>query len=423
MINSKEKFKKLFPDSKSPGSKPHRSKPAPQNNASQGSEEWEIMEFIREKRRHNSFNDSFYSTGPSPESLYQGQSYNPTYISSQKHTGIDRVKIYTNNYLIKDTEKLIEHSKSTNTKQIKDGLTVKTSFDNGTRVRRLYHEPDATGITWINLHRDYMSLVVNLPKVLTGNNLREIRTPIQLAKALESVYKTLEKEYHILFSPMDALVSEIEITRTEEMPRLCYNYEPVISRFKVPYMDWKPHYNGNITYANDQHSLVFYDKKLKQHGQPSHLLRIEYTLKNKDKINSVIDNKSNNKLTFLNIFENWEGTINKPYKDLINTMIQESEGTKVKKGTSTIDGLRQAYYAAEQDGRSAPGKVLMAVGLHHLEKRHIDFLSDLISEDKSPQSAYHFRENTVKNNQPYADAFKDVPLSELRQEIADAFTK
>ena len=420
MINTKKKFKSLFKQKKSELNEPDS--PAIEPNIptfKPGSPEWNAMEVVRKKRAGNRFSEHRYESTPSYQTLYHSALYNTHNILQHYSTGIDRLKIYTNNYLLKDIYGIVTHSKITDTDSLTKEVEVSSWTEKGSQRACIEIRPDARGISKITCFDNGMRIDMNPATVLTGNNMREIRSPKQLAQALESVQETIEQEYHLKVNLLNSLVSYIELSKTEEMPRIVSNYTTIFDRFKFPRMSRTTNRNGNATYKNKRHSVVFYDKKLHLQGAPSHLLRIEYQLKKKRKVEEL----TKDKLSAFDVFKKWDAFINRPYKTMISNMLNEPKTTQAKQGLTRIDGLRQAYFAAKGDGQSPQTKALLAYALSELSQDEIEAFSDTIRDDAGSSTAYHFRENTVKRHEPYTDAFNSVSLSQLRQEIKDAFAE
>ena len=420
MIDLKDDLEKLFEQEKAESGESEPDSPALESVPEPNSAEEDLTHFIRKKRDENGFREHSYKNSPSYDSLYHSGLYNTHTIQAQQNAGIDRLKLYTNNYQINRQGLLTKSPVSSGYHFKKKTASIKSwTTENRTKRFALIINPEAVGINAVKCFDNGMQVDMNPATVLRGNNIREIRSLKEMIQALESVQQTIEQEYQIKINLLTSLVSYVELCKTEEMPRAVSQYTGLLNRLSYPRMDRTPHRSGNVTFSNGRHSIVCYDKKLHLQGAPSTLLRIEHQLKERPKVEEI----TKKKLTPLDMYKKWGAFINRPYNNMIDKLLGETNSTQAKQGLNKTDAFRQAYRAADADGKQAPWKkAFFALTIASESAEQLQEFSDVVKEESNSSMAYHVRK-VIKEHEPYADAFKDVSLSKLRKELRDTFAE
>jgi len=122
---------------------------------------------------------------------------------------------------------------------------------------------------------------VTLPTVLRGDNRFEV-SPQQAVRALHKVEQHLEDK-GVAVDLSQAVISELECTKTRHVPRHVQEYAGALEQQKIPYLKQNT-FNGDdgsrtLYWNSSTRGLKVYDKGRQLDGESSSLMRIEYTLK------------------------------------------------------------------------------------------------------------------------------------------------
>ena len=381
-----------------------------------------LDEFVRLKEKAKGGERTAPLPGYSDLLPYQGQSKQHSITYKTINTGIDSVNLSSNHYSI-DAESIHR----TGSKLQQDGqVDVHTNHHRdysrpNTTTYSIKIKPDREGIAYISCYPTGITLRINSPKILTGNNLQETRDPDDFIRAVRDVQRHIKEEYSIETDLLHAVVSRLDIARTPTLPSPCATYQTALNRLSYPRMHRTPHRHGNVTLNNGSHSIVCYDKTLSNKNVTGNRMRIEYQLKERQKVSKVLN--GGEVVTPFMLHQKWNKLIKETYKDIMETLLDTSDLTQAQASQKSYGaGLVSAYRAARKDGKQSPYlKAVLALGLAKASQDDLDALNAAINEDESSQQAYYFRQKT-SDYEPYADAFREgQTLMDLYQELQEAF--
>lgn len=353
---------------------------------------------------------------PTYDALYQRGNKQTSITKSRKHPyGIDSVKLHATSYALKKRELITNSMGEMNSKLFK----LEQDHNTGEVTLELVNMGGA-GLSWCKCRENELSIWLNLPKLLRGNNLKEIRTPGELLQALQEAEERLFRRYGLKLDLLNSAVTGIELTRTAEMPRYVSSYSPVFARLSYGQLTRTTYQNGNQTFKNGEHSIVFYDKKLLSKKKVGKDLRIEYKIKHSKKMRRVLNRKTNP--TPADIYKHWNTLINETYNTMINTILKRTKSTPAQPSQpDPVAAFESGYRAAKKDGRQSPYlKSFEAMTLARLTGDEREACLDIVRQDDSHQTGYYFK-GLMDDLEPYADASRSVSHSTLLDELDAAF--
>ena len=340
-------------------------------------------------------------------------------LSSKNTSGIDTIKLHTNNYAINPRPLTDRHG------HIRDGIYLKKS-DSGAQDPEYslkWVQPGIPGVHWLKGWTGGITVILNIPKALKGNNLTETRDPDRFLAALQKTENRLWKSCGIELDLLNASVTGLELTRTEEMPRYVSSYSAVFNRLSYNRMDRTTYQNGNVLLKNDEHSITFYDKKLKRTDDiPGKRLRIEYKIWKGKQVRRILNSKY--AVTPVNLYNNWESLILNTYNIMVNKVLSKATTTAAQgNNPDVVAAWEQAYHTAKADGEQAPYiKAVIALGLSKINGDELQAMYDIVKQDESSQRKYYFK-GKMEKCEPYADAYRTASHTQLLDELDELFTQ
>ena len=337
------------------------------------------------------------------------------YISPVSFAGIDTVHLRIIAFQIADNNALKVHTEiDSTTGQTKGYPLYSTSHGVVEGTKAFFNHPGGLFRITIRAHGEaYVN--VSLPKVLYGENSKEINTLDQLHRALSALESLLmEVGMWADLQDPDATVTRLDLARTVTLPDKVPVYTDVIRSLNYPRTE-ATNYKSGARWSNGSRQLSLYDKGKEKGEGDSKECRLEYRMTKGRTVEGTVGTKRVQDVLQPSTFSH----LSEVYVDATGKLLSADTLPDV---SPTSEGI-EAVVEALKDTRAGYKKALIAVALARFSTAEREAFFQAVKTHFNRQTAYRVKQQ-LENLRCYADLFSASTRthSDLYAELKKAFT-
>lgn len=328
------------------------------------------------------------------------------------NAGIDKLILTTNDFIIKDKNKLGQN------RNIKQGKTEEESLpvlvvNNGIeyeqiRANNLFYNTDFYNVS---VNKTGLQVIVNPSKVLHEYELSDVK---QAKEVIKAVQKNMN-DAGILFDPLTSSVSRLDLAKQVFTKRSTNTYTPAFTFLKGKKMKGVQYETG-YRWGNKQHENTIYDKSIESNLPIPNLLRNEIKTKT-----TAATKRMTGIHTLSNIYDAGDGYLTTFYNDYLNTKL--FTGSIQTQMIIDFDGEVQRLATLKKQGSNALLKYLAATGIHEIVRKAgtPEIIFKIMHEaGYSRKQIWKERKTTIKDLLSFSDV-TDIDVNVLIQELKTMF--
>lgn len=328
------------------------------------------------------------------------------------NAGIDKLILTTNDFIIKDVNKLGQN------RNIKQGISEDESLpvlvvNNGDeheyiRANSLFYNTDFYNVS---VNKIGLQVAFNPSKVLHQYELAGIKEAKQVVAAVQ---KNMS-EAGILFEPLRCSVSRLDLAKQIVPERSINAYVPAFAFLRGKRMKGVQ-YESGYRWGNKQHENTIYDKSIESNLPFPNLLRNEVKTKT-----TAATKRMTGIHTLSNIYDASDTHLTSFYNEYLNTKL--FKGTIQTQMIIDFDSEVHRLVTLKKQGRNALLKFLAATGIHQIVRMAgtPEIIFEIMKQaGYSRKQIAQERKTTIKDLLSFSD-LTDVDVKVLIHELKTMF--
>lgn len=265
---------------------------------------------------------------------------------------------------------------------------------------------------------DRMIVTLTPGKILHATNSYVTATAQEASQAVARAERLLMQQ-GIKADLHSANLSRVDIARTVHLPRKVREYSSVCRRLlDFPRTQFQPYMHG-AQWRNNSREISFYDRKMKQEQESSHIGRMEYKLRTKDACQAQLKAE-----TVTHLLMDY-GQIHAAYNEALERLFEadlsdEGNQPQTEEAMMTVDNWLKVREQVDPQKRGAVSRMMHAALIARLTDQEVENLIEAEREAKGRQAAYRLRKK-VKQFHDAASYVEEESTAKLYNELKAAY--